>query len=239
MVYSPRARVASVVAPSWSGARGLVVRCGPMMTREEFERAVRAMKAEGVPLSMPNLMLRTELPRHVIEDWLEEMAEAERSPVKVTPKTGAKPRSDKADGEEGSLGDEIFQKVNNLKDEVLKNAAKAAVREKLGIEDDEPPRVHGTVRRPSKDLRVGAGLGLVFGPMGFFYSAPYPVAVAASAAYIAAAVGLNFIPVLGSALFAYLVPIVHLSSAVAGAGYTWRYNRTGKRSELLPKNRDA
>ena len=212
-----------------------------MMNREEFERTVRAMKAEGVALSMPNLMLRTELPRHVIEDWLEEMAEAERSPVKEPAKLAAKPRDEKGERQEGGLGDEIFQKVNNLKDEVLKNAAKAAVRDKLGLgeDDDEPPRVHGTTRRPSKDLRVGAGLGLVFGPLGFFYAAPYPVAVAASAAYIAAAIGLNFIPVLGSALFAYLVPVVHLSSAVAGAGYTWRYNRTGKRSELLPKNRDA
>jgi hypothetical protein len=40
-------------------------------------------------------------------------------------------------------------------------------------------------------------------------------------------------------LVAYLVPIVHLSSAVAAAGYTWRYNRTGRRTALLPDNRDA
>jgi hypothetical protein len=133
--------------------------------------------------------------------------------------------------------------VNKLKDEVFENAAKAAVKERLGLgddgdDDDEPVRVHGATKRPQKDLRVGAGLGLVAGPLGFFYAAPYPVAIAASLAYVAGLVGLNFIPVVGTMLVAYLVPIVHLTSAVAGAGYTWRYNRAGRRAALLPKNRD-
>jgi len=202
-----------------------------MMTREEFERTVRAMKTEGVSLSMPNLMLRTELPRHVIEDWLEDMAEADRRPP-----PDAKP---KGDGSRGSPADDLLRKVNKLKDEVFENAAKAAVKERLGLDDDEPVRVHGATKRPQKDLRVGAGLGLVVGPLGFFYAAPYPVAIAASVAYVAGLVGLNFIPVVGSMLVAYLVPIVHLSSAVAAAGYTWRYNRTGRRTALLPENRDG
>ncbi|MFO0610095.1 MAG: hypothetical protein U0324_43450 [Polyangiales bacterium] len=209
-----------------------------MMTREEFERTVRAMKAEGVPLSMPNLMLRTELPRHLIEDWLEDMAVAERRPP-----AAAKPGRDaKAEGDAKGEGpaDDLLRKVNRLKDEVIGDAAKAAVKERLGLGgDEEPVRVHGATKRPQKDLRVGAGLGLVGGPLGLFYAAPYPVAIATSAAYVAALVGLNFIPVVGSMLVAYLLPIVHLTSAAAGAGYTWRYNRAGRRAALLPKNRDA
>ena len=202
-----------------------------MMTREEFERTVRAMKTEGVSLSMPNLMLRTELPRHLIEDWLEDMAEAERRPPSAA--------KSKDDAKANSPADDLLRKVNKLKDEVFENAAKAAVKERLGLDDEEPVRVHGATKRPQKDLRVGAGLGLVAGPLGFFYAAPYPVAIAASLAYVAGLVGLNFIPVVGTMLVAYLVPIVHLSSAVAGAGYTWRYNRTGRRTALLPENRDA
>lgn len=202
-----------------------------MMTREEFERTVRAMKTEGVSLSMPNLMLRTELPRHLIEDWLEDMAEAERRPPSAA--------KSKDDAKANSPADDLLRKVNKLKEEVFENAAKAAVKERLGLDDEEPVRVHGATKRPQKDLRVGAGLGLVAGPLGFFYAAPYPVAIAASLAYVAGLVGLNFIPVVGTMLVAYLVPIVHLSSAVAGAGYTWRYNRTGRRTALLPENRDA
>lgn len=209
-----------------------------MMTREEFERTVRAMKAEGVTLSMPNLMLRTELPRHVIEDWLEDMAEAERRPSSARAKEES--RGDGKDDAKGAKpADALLRKVNQLKDEVIGEAAKAAVKERLGLGDDEEPvRVHGATKRPQKDLRIGAGLGLVGGPLGLFYAAPYPVAISASAAYIAALVGLNFIPVVGSMLVAYLLPIVHLSSAAAGAGYTWRYNRAGRRAALLPKNGD-
>ena len=51
---------------------------GRMVNREEFERIVRAMRAEGVPLTMPNLMLRTELPRATIERWLEEVEASRR-----------------------------------------------------------------------------------------------------------------------------------------------------------------
>lgn len=206
-----------------------------MMTREEFERTVRAMKAEGLSLSMPNLMLRTELPRHVIEDWLEEMDERERNPAPPASKTSKGSKGSKGE-REPDVAEDLMKKVTDLKDEFVKNAAKAAVKEKLGIDDDEDvQRVHGTPKNV-KDLRVGAGLGLVLGPFGFFYAAPYPVAIATSLAYVAAAVGLNFIPVVGSVIFAYVVPLVHLSSAVASAGYTWRYNRSGRRAALLPKN---
>jgi hypothetical protein len=197
------------------------------MTREEFERTVHAMKAEGVPLTMPNLMLRTEMPRYLIEDWLEEMNDAAKRPP---------PTSKRAE----AGAEDLLRKVGGLKDEVMRAAAKAAVREKLGLDTDEDDRpVHGARgTKTSKDLRVGAGLGLVLGPMGFFYAAPFSVAITASVAYLAAVIGLQFVPVLGSLLVAYIVPIVHISSALVGAGYTWRYNRTGRRGALLPNTDD-
>jgi hypothetical protein len=201
-----------------------------MMSREEFERTVRAMRAEGVPLSMPNLMLRTELPRHVIEEWLEAMAEAERRTPSAKAAPDAQPPS-------GDPTDELLRKVHRLKDEVIGDAARSAVKERLGLgRGKEPTPVHGTTKRPRKDLRIGAGLGLVGGPLGLFYAAPYSVAITASTVYLAALVGLHFVPVVGTMLVAYLLPIVHLTSAVAGAGYTWRYNRTGRRTALLPKH---
>jgi hypothetical protein len=59
-----------------------------MMTRDEFEKAVRAMKSEGVPLTMPNLLLRTELPRAVIETWLAEMDRPADAPPPSPPADG-------------------------------------------------------------------------------------------------------------------------------------------------------
>lgn len=193
-----------------------------MVTREEFERIVQAMRAEGVALTMPNLMLRTELPRATIERWLEEVERAKRADEREWKKS---------EGEENPL-DALRGRVDTLRREAVKAVATAAVREKFGLE--ETPRVHGALQRTEKDLRWGAGLGLVGGPLGLFYAAPLHVAAAASAGYVAAILLLRLIPVFGSVAVAYLVPLVHLGCAVAGAAYAWRYNRTGRRSALFP-----
>jgi hypothetical protein len=195
-----------------------------MVNREEFERIVRAMRAEGVALTMPNLMLRTELPRATIERWLEEVEASRHRDEKgwsKKPGEGEKP-----------LEARIRDGVDALKREAVKAVATAAVKEKLGIED--LPRVHGALQRTDKDLRWGAGLGLLAGPLGLFYAAPLPVAAASSAGYVAAILLLRLIPVFGGVAVAYLVPLVHLGCAVAGAAYTWRFNRTGRRGALFP-----
>lgn len=196
-----------------------------MVNREEFERIVRAMRAEGVPLTMPNLMLRTELPRATIERWLEEVEDARRADARSW---SSKP----GDAPDKPLDERLRSTVDALKREAVKAVATAAVKEKLGL--DDPPRVHGALQRADKDLRWGAGLGLVGGPLGLFYSAPLPVAAAASAGYVAAILLLRLIPIFGGMAVAYLVPLVHLGCAVAGAAYTWRFNRTGRRSALFP-----
>lgn len=196
-----------------------------MVNREEFERIVRAMRAEGVPLTMPNLMLRTELPRATIERWLEEVEASRREDAR---QWTAKP----GEARDKPVDARIRETVDALKREAVKAVATAAVKEKLGL--DDPPRVHGALQRSEKDLRWGAGLGLVGGPLGLFYAAPLPVAAAASAGYIAAILLLRLIPVFGGMAVAWLVPLVHLGCAAAGAAYTWRFNRSGRRSALFP-----
>ncbi|MFO0626748.1 MAG: hypothetical protein U0325_14130 [Polyangiales bacterium] len=197
-----------------------------MVNREEFERIVRAMRAEGVALTMPNLMLRTELPRATIERWLEEVESQRRRD------DGAWKKS-----EEGERPlDALRGKVDALRREAVKAVATAAVKESLGLE--ETPRVHGAMQRKGKDLRWGAGLGLLAGPLGLFYAAPLPVAAASSAGYVAAILLLRLIPVFGSVAVAYLVPLVHLGCAAAGAAYAWRHNRTGRRAALFPNGID-
>lgn len=193
-----------------------------MVNREEFERIVQAMRAEGVALTMPNLMLRTELPRATIERWLEEVERGRREDRDEWKKPA---------GSDNPM-DALRSQVDTLRREAVKAVATAAVREKFGLE--ETPRVHGAIQRADKDLRWGAGLGLVGGPLGLFYAAPLHVAAAASAGYVAAILLLRLIPVFGSVAVAYLVPLVHLGCAAAGAAYAWRYNRTGRRTPLFP-----
>ena len=43
------------------------------LTKHEFYELVEMMRRNKVPLTMPNLMVRTELPRHVIQEWLDDM----------------------------------------------------------------------------------------------------------------------------------------------------------------------
>jgi hypothetical protein len=205
-----------------------------MMTREEFERVVRAMRAEGVTLSMPNLMVRTELPRHTIQEWLEDLDR----PKAAAGTTDAKKT---VAGKGVDAIDSLREGFDALRDRVVKDAATRVVRETLGIgnnndNDDRAERRSRSskAKRPQRDLRIAALLGLLGGPIGLLYSAPLLTAGIASALYVGVALALLFIPLIGTAALFYLVPLVHLASAALGPAYAWRFNRVGARSALLP-----
>lgn len=199
------------------------------MTREEFERVVRAMRAEGVPLSMPNLMVRTELPRHTIQEWLDDIDQPRAASPSAAKKTAA--------GKGVDAIDSLREGFDALKDRVVKDAATRVVREKLGL-DDEPASERkaraSRAKGPRRDLRLAALFGLLGGPIGLFYSAPLLTAGIASAIYVAAVLALLFVPLIGTAALFYLVPLVHLACAALGPAYAWRFNRVGARSPLLP-----
>lgn len=211
------------------------------MTRDEFEKTVRAMRAEGVPVSMPNLMVRTELPRATIEQWLREMddptlrAEARDD---ERPRGKLKGNGDDDDPRGAGVVDDLMGKVNDLKDDLVRAAAVEVVKEKLGLGGDDVTRSKRTGSEGVKDLRVGGVLGLVAGPLGLLYSAPMKVAVPWSVGYVAVLALISFLPLgpLRLPILFYLLPMVHMGAGVAGAAYTWRYNRTGKRATLFPSS---
>lgn len=200
-----------------------------MMTREEFERVVRAMRAEGVPLSMPNLMVRTELPRHTIQEWLDDLDRPRSAEPATARKTAA--------GKGVEALDSLREGFDALRDRVVKDAATRVVREKLGLDDAAPAERRSKSARPGRprrDLRLAALLGLVGGPVGLLYAAPLLTAGIASALYVGVVLALLFVPLIGTAALFYLVPLVHLACAALGPAYAWRYNRVGARSPLLP-----
>lgn len=93
------------------------------------------------------------------------------------------------------------------------------------------------VRRGSDLVRPGgqsgdknlvlAGLLGLFGPLGWFYAAPVKEAGVATLVFVLAA---KLLPaILFYPLMSLLVPL----SALLGAMYAWRYNRTGRRSSLF------
>jgi len=216
-----------------------------MMTRDEFDKAIRAMKAEGVALTMPNLLVRTELPRAIIEEWLaaHEKGESAGKPTGTPPpppRAGDVQRQSRstAAGEALDELDQLRQRVDRLRKGIVDKATEKVVTRTLGLDDDDSgPSARrespGTPRR-HKDLRIGGALGLLLGPFGLFYAAPHLTAGVATALYLVAVVGLNFVPLIGTAFLMYLVPLFHVAACVASAAYAWRYNRSGKRGPLFP-----
>lgn len=183
------------------------------------------MRAEGVALSMPNLMVRTELPRHTIQEWLDDLDQPKPAPEAEARKTAA--------GKGVDAIDSLRENFGALRDRVVKDAATRVVREKLGL-DDPPADRRSKAKRPQRDLRIAALLGLLGGPIGLLYAAPLLTAGIASALYVAAVLALVFVPLIGMAALFYLVPLVHLACAALGPAYAWRFNRVGARSALLP-----
>jgi hypothetical protein len=189
------------------------------MDRQEFERTVKAMQNEGVPLTMANLLVRTELPRATIESWLDDM----QRDIKVAP---APPRPTKTAEGDAEDGDGLFGRAKALKRELLAEAVKS----QLGVTE------RSDVVRPKRDMKVGGTLGLVLPPAGLLYSAPVTVGALGSIVYLALAwLSWKFFALGGL----YLLSILHLTGGFLGAAYAWRFNRKGKRTPLLPRKSES
>jgi hypothetical protein len=76
-----------------------------------------------------------------------------------------------------------------------------------------------------KSLIAAGALGLLTGPFGWLYAAPLREAVPAILVF------LILCKVLPTALL-MILPVLP-ASALIGALYAWKYNRTGRRSSLL------
>jgi hypothetical protein len=83
-----------------------------------------------------------------------------------------------------------------------------------------------------RKLAVGFLLGGLLPGFGLFYTAPLPVAVLASAAFVVGVKLIGVIPVLSTFLLIPFVVVFAVASAVLGGLYTWQYNQTGKRTPL-------
>jgi hypothetical protein len=202
--------------PAGTGV-GRVVRSLPM-TRQEFERTVRAMQDEGVPLTMANLLVRTELPRAQIEEWLDAMQRDVKFEV-----PGKAPEAAEKERDEGRPSG-VMDRAQALKREVVGEV----IRSRLGVPSEEA----SAAGRPRRDVKVGAALGFLLPPLGLAYSAPWATAAVGTVAYLA----LVWLSIKLSWLFGlvgFFLPL-HLVGGILGAGYAWRFNRKGRRTPLLP-----
>lgn len=214
---------------AWYGFENRGVLMG--VSRAEFEKIVKDMQSKGTPLTMPNLLVRTELPRAQIEEWLDAM----QRDVRFVPKKKDDPKADAAKKGAPRVSDDNADEGDadegggfaSLKKELLGEMVKS----RLGIGEKS---VEST--RARRQVRTGGILGLALPPAGLIYSAPIPIAVLGTAAYLALAwFGLKTFVYGGL----YIVILLHLAGAVLGAGYAWRFNRKGKRAALVPRESRA
>ncbi len=206
-----------------------------MISKEEFAKVVKAMQAEGKPVTVRNLMIQTELPRATVEQWLEDLqsgadlvpkAEPKKKPAEE-PSKGAKVKDKKRDDDES-----IFSRASALKDEVVGDVVKS----QLGLEDKSAK----ADEKNKKSIATGAIAGLLFPPAAFAYAAPVLEAILGATAYIAVAFVayyINKIPGLGQMITTPIFLVLHLAGAILGLAYAFRYNRNGKRMPLLPKSK--
>lgn len=115
--------------------------------------------------------------------------------------------------------------MRSLKEEVEQKVGQAGTALDL-VRRGSDFMMHNRNQPGDKNLVVAGLLGL-FGPLGWFYAAPLKEAGVATALFIAA----KFL--LPSLLFYPLLSLFVPLSALLGAMYAWRYNRTGQRSSLF------
>ena len=83
-----------------------------------------------------------------------------------------------------------------------------------------------------RSIAVGVLAGGLLPGFGLFYTAPWPVALGASAVVVIGWKILSLIPFFSSFLLVPFFVVCVVASAVLGGLYTWQYNQTGKRTPL-------
>lgn len=191
------------------------------MDRDRFESEVVTLAATGKLVTVANVAARTGVPPRKAEAMLDAMVHDgflesdvdEREAVVVYKVRGLTAAS------APSLGS-IDAKVEARVRELERASARALA---------APPEGRA---RGDRSAVLGAALGLVFGPLGLAYSAPWGVVLVTTLAYGLAS-SLPFV----RAVFALVVALVHLGFAIAGGLYARRYNQLGRRAPLLPPER--
>jgi len=202
------------------------------MERDRFESEIIELASQGVPITVANVASRMKLPPRKAEAMLDEMIRSghldseidEREAVlvyKVRGLTTGKRKRVLVDTDDDD--DDRSNPIARAAGEVLVRQAKSTAK-KVVLDRKEG----------EKSVLVGLGLGFFLGPIGLLYAAPWMVGIVSVLVYAIA----WKIPLVSS-LLAALLAILHIGFAIVSALYVLRYNKSGKRAPLLPKETEA
>jgi hypothetical protein len=123
----------------------------------------------------------------------------------------------------------LDEATRGVQDEVIAAAGKIVVKQ-AGERIQAAMGAAGIDVKAKRNLGIAALAGLLLGPLGLFYAAPWINAILASAVYLL----LGWLPFLRiDGMWKFWV-VVHLLSAFASFLYAVRFNRVGERAPLLP-----
>ncbi len=212
------------------------------MRPQEFEQAVLELAmTTRVPLTRANIVFYTGAQASKADKWLDEMVRdglvefdtdddgellykvcgskrPATGPKELTRCTACK-RASGTGSRCSRCGQLLDSHLRALKEEVEGKLVSTALR-KL-------PRAAMLTTSPEggKNVALGGALGLL-GPLGWFYAAPLQEAAMASVAFLLLFSLSKWLVIVLSGL---LLPL----SAIVGALYAYKYNRTGRRSGLF------
>ncbi len=208
------------------------------MDREAFEAEVLALAGSG-RVTVADVSARSGLTERTCETLLarmvrdgrldrdgDEAAPAYRAPARERARGSERPaprRSEPpADEARSGLG-EIERDVHG---EVIAAAGKLVVAQA----GERIQAAIGMAHNDRRSLGIAALAGLLLGPLGLFYAAPWATAIVATAVYL----GLRWLPFWPTEGAWRFWLVVHALFGFASFLYAVRFNRTGERSPLLP-----
>ncbi len=218
-------QVTGVGSRWWLGLLGMKLR--------DFEVAIIELAAEGVVLTVPNVVVRLKVSPEEARKWLDALSESHKLELDFNDEgvvfyrvRGLTVKSRPAKSDESGL-----DKALSLGNKGLSAAALA-----LAGRDDQPPR-RALAKDEQKSLVLGFLLGLIPG-LGLFYAAPLRAAAVVTVviAVVMTVVGwFGWIPIIGPLIGGALFTMFALASALLGLLYAAAYNRNGRRTMLSDK----
>jgi hypothetical protein len=194
------------------------------MDRDRFEQEVLALAGEGTKLTVANVAARTKLPLRKAETMLDDLVKAGHAESDIDEDVGVIVYRVRGLSPKGRV--RLEDAVGDARDRAMRAASEVIVKQAAS-------RAKATLlaapRAGEKSILIGAVLGLFLGPLGLLYAAPWATAIIASAVYMLA----WWLPLVKWIMGAVALA-VHVGSALASAGYVWRFNQQGKRAPLLP-----
>jgi len=177
---------------------------------DELEKIVRGLRADGLPVTLENVMTRCELPRSTIARWL-----AERG-------TGV--TDEDWSVRQGAAQEPGYDSHESMGKALLDDAFHFKVGFDSSVSGDATKR---------KSLAKAALLGLLFPPAAFAYAAPLFEGTLFSIFYLLMTVGVQRIPYLGKLIGMTFVLPLNVIGLFLGIAYAAVHGANGKRTALF------